>query len=104
MNVAVGLRPVGADGWTATLVPQHPRPRETHHLGIRLRGMPRSVPSAPSGPTSDRRSCAPSVSPRWASWSGWWWGLYGGLVGGATTVLTAVPLGCVIWWALAPPP
>ena len=26
-------------------------------------------------------------------------GLYGDLVGGATTVLTAVLLGCVIWWA-----
>jgi O-antigen ligase len=29
MNVPLGLRPVGADGWTATLVPQRPRPRET---------------------------------------------------------------------------
>jgi hypothetical protein len=26
-------------------------------------------------------------------------GLYGDLVGGATTVLTAVLLGCMIWWA-----
>jgi O-antigen ligase len=29
MNVPLGLRPVGADGWTATLVPQRPRLRET---------------------------------------------------------------------------
>jgi O-antigen ligase len=29
MNVPLGLRPVGADGLTATLVPQRPRPRDT---------------------------------------------------------------------------
>ena len=29
MNVPLGLRPVGADGPTATLVPQRPRPRDT---------------------------------------------------------------------------
>jgi O-antigen ligase len=29
MNVPLGLRPIGADGLTATLVPQRPRPRET---------------------------------------------------------------------------
>jgi O-antigen ligase len=29
MNVPLGLRPVGAEGWTATLVPQRPRPRRT---------------------------------------------------------------------------
>jgi O-antigen ligase len=29
MNVPLGLRPVGAGGWTATLVPQRPRRRET---------------------------------------------------------------------------
>jgi O-antigen ligase len=33
MHVPLGLRPVGAGGWTATLVPQHPRPRDSPPWG-----------------------------------------------------------------------